>query len=244
MKPILLAALLFPLTASAAVSDAYKSYASKCQAEVKAAGKDGVACLRVAEFAQVEGAIPEIAKVPGYEAAAKHISKWLEGGFILADTSLGSGTSGETRRDGTSRPMTSPQAVSDNVSLDGNVYLNTTRPILFVLPADVKKAKADLAKLQSKAGEPDAKRKRAIADLELRADVASKALFLQSVLVHEDVHTGQAYGNKNSKEGGAYDAQIAYLTALRGSAPAASTQAARLDALIAAARLDRAENVH
>lgn len=203
------------------------------------------------QFSEVEKAIEAVEADPGpAAAAAARLRRWIDSGWILVDRSLDDSISAETRRDAGSKGSWTPTDLAANVSLDGTIYLNPAKELLFFPPPDLAQLKTNLEKLLAKAKtlppggkrSPIASIKEQIASIQERLDPRASALYLQSVLVHEERHTEQRWGDKRQKEGEAYDVQLAYLRYLRGEAKDAEAQA-RLDGLISRVSQDRQENV-
>lgn len=253
-----IAVMILLVTASPACAVSYGDYAD---AAIKESGtvntnrstglnpltasSSDVGILNKRQFAQVSQAIGEIARHSSFKAEADRLGSWLSRGYILLDGTLDSATSAETRRDGSSKPFLAPDGGpvgSDKISLDGNIYLNAGKELLFFPPEGLEKMKTMAAALAAKrkSGAELNKNESQILDhLRQRMDGGLSFLFLQSVLVHEAVHTEQRWGGKATKEGAAYDRQLDYLKARLK--PALPEDKARLDILIKQTEKDKSE---
>lgn len=204
-----------------------------------------IGSLNKGRFGQVSLAIAEIGRHPSFKGDADRLSDWLTRGFILVDGTLDSGTSAETRRDGSSKPALAPDwgpVGSDKVCFEGNIFLNAGKEHLFFPPAGLESKKAVAARLAGKkrAGEKlSGSELQILEHLRQLMDGGLSFLFLQSILVHEATHTQQRWGGQASKESEAYVRQLEYLKAL---IPAASREdAARLEILIKQVEKDMSE---
>lgn len=196
-------------------------------------------------FVQVSRAIEEIGRRPGFKAEAERLENWLTRGFILVDSTLDSGTSAETRRDGSSKPFLAPDGGpvgSDKVCLDGNIYLNAGKELLFFPPSNLAAIKTSAAKLAEKRKSGRAlsgSQQQLLEHLLVQMDAPLSFLYLQSILVHEATHTQQRWGGQAAKEGAAYARQLDYLRALL---PGASPEdAGRVEFLIRRVKADTGE---